>query len=86
MNRLILAKVLRPSCCCSPSSLLLSVPRAFYGKTESHHKYKTPKLKLRSVKRIHPAPGLNLELPSDWTHEYYLKQIGGDCEEYAEKF
>ena len=43
---------------------LLSIPRFYFtGKTESPFKFKTPKLKMLSVKRIIPPPGYNLEIP-----------------------
>ena len=57
----------------------------FYGKTESGYKYKTPKLKMRCVNPI-PPPGLSLRPPSDLTPLLFCRQIGGDCEEYADKF
>ena len=67
--------------------------RCFAGKTELPYRYKTPSLKLRSVEPIYPPPGLNLQLPGkgfckcvDWTPDYFLKQIGGDCGEYGDKF
>ena len=41
---------------------------------------------MRSVKRITPAPGLNLKLPKDLTPETFCRQIGGDCDEYGDKF
>ena len=34
--------------------------RFFTGKSESGHKFKTPKMKMRCVVPILPAPGLNL--------------------------
>ena len=57
-----------------------------YGKTESGYKYKTPKLRMRCIQPIYPPPGLNLQIPQTLTPEKYLKQIGGDCGEYADKF
>ena len=57
----------------------------FTGKTESGHKYKTPKMRMRVVNRI-PAPGLDLKLPKDLDAETFCKQIGGDCDEYGDKF
>ena len=38
--------------------------RCFTGKTEDGFKYRTPKLRLRAVKRI-PPPGDNLKIPDD---------------------
>ena len=56
------------------------------GKTESPHKYKTPKLKMKSVNPIYPPPGMNLKLPENLDVNTFFRQIGGDCEEYADKF
>ena len=74
---------LRPS----PSMwMLTSLPqRGFTGKTEDGFKWRTPKLRMRKVKRI-PAPGFNLKIPADLDAETFLRQIGGDCDEVAEKF
>ena len=74
---------LRPS----PSMwMLTSMPqRYFTGKTEDGYKWRTPKLRLRKVKRI-PAPGLNLKIPADLDAETFLRQIGGDCDDIADKF
>jgi 3-methyladenine DNA glycosylase/8-oxoguanine DNA glycosylase len=33
-----------------------------------------------------PVPGLNLKAEEGWTPQKYLKKIGGDTEEYADKF
>ena len=57
----------------------------FTGKTESGFKYKTPKLRMRVVRPIAP-PGLNLTIPANMTPEKFCKQIGGDCDEYGDKF
>ena len=57
----------------------------FTGKTESGFKFMTPKLRMRTVRPIEP-PGLNLKVPKDLDHETFLRQIGGDCEEIADKF
>ena len=57
----------------------------FTGKTESGFKFKTPKLRLRVVRPITP-PGLKLQVPSNLSPELFCKQIGGDCEEIADKF
>ena len=74
---------LRPS----PSMwMLTSLPqRGFTGKTEDGYKWRTPKLRLRKVKRI-PAPGLDLKIPADLDAETFLRQIGGDCDDVADKF
>ncbi len=57
----------------------------FTGKTESGFKFKTPKLRMRVVRPITP-PGLDLRVPLDLTPEKFLMQIGGDCDEIADKF
>ena len=59
--------------------------RNFTGKTEDGYKYRTPKLRLRSVKRI-PPPGNDLKIPADLDAETFCRQIGGDCDEISEKF
>ena len=65
---------------------MCSTSMRFYGKTESHYKYKTPKLRMKTVRPIYPAPGLSLKPPADLTPIDFCRQIGGDTEEYAEKF
>ena len=62
-----------------------SQARTFTGKTESAFKYKTPKMKMKVVRPI-SAPGLALKVPQDLDPTTYCRQIGGDCEEYADKF
>jgi len=42
-------------------------------------------MRLRKVKRV-PAPGLNLKIPDDLDPTTFCKQIGGDCDEIADKF
>ena len=59
--------------------------RCFTGKTEDGFKWRTPKLKMRKVKRI-PAPGDNLKIPDDLDPETFCRQIGGDCDDIADKF
>ena len=59
--------------------------RLFTGKTEDGHKWRTPKLRMRCVKRV-PAPGENLVIPKDLDAETFCKQIGGDCDDISEKF
>ena len=49
------------------SSQLVFSHLRFYGKTESEHKYKTAKLRMKTVRPVFPAPGLNLRLPNDLT-------------------
>ena len=66
-------------------SLFIPFQLRCIGKTEDGHKYRTPKLRMRSVKRI-PAPGKNLQIPVDLDAETFCKQIGGDCDEIADKF
>ena len=58
----------------------------FIGKTETPYKYKTPKLRMRNVRPIFPPPGLSLRPPADLSPEQFCRQIGGDCEEVADKF
>jgi len=66
--------------CILPSSV-----RFFTGKTESGFKFKTPTMRMKWVKPVFPPPGENLELP-EWTPQFFLKKIGGDCEEFHEQF
>ena len=40
---------------------------------------------MRSVGRV-DAPGEDLKIPANLTAEQFLRQIGGDCAEYADKF
>ena len=44
--------------------------RGFTGKTEDGFKWRTPKLRLRKVKRI-PPPGMNLKIPDDLDPETF---------------
>ena len=60
--------------------------RLFTGKTESGFRYKTPTMRMRRVNRITPAPGMNLQLPTDLDAETFCRQIGGDCDDYSDKF
>ena len=71
----------------SPSMMLLAPVQFmnFTGKTEDGFKYRTPKLRLRKVKRV-PAPGDNLKIPDDLDPETFCQQIGGDCDDIADKF
>ena len=59
--------------------------RNFTGKTEDGFKWRTPKMRMRKVKRV-PAPGDNLKIPEDLDPETFCKQIGGDCDDIADKF
>ena len=59
--------------------------RYFTGKTEDGFKWRTPKLRLRKVGRV-PAPGDKLKIPTDLTPETFCAQIGGDCDDIADKF
>ena len=68
------------------SPLSLVHLRHFTGKTESGHRFTTPKMRFKCRRPIYPPPGNNLSIPEDLTPEQFLKQIGGDTEEYAEKF
>jgi hypothetical protein len=58
---------------------------SFTGKTESGHKWTTPKLRMRVV-RASGAPGLDFKIPEGLEVQPFLRQIGGDCEEHSEKF
>ena len=58
----------------------------FIGKTENGHKYRTPKMRMKTVRPIYPPPGFSLKPPADLTPTDFCRQIGGDCEEYADKF
>ena len=58
----------------------------FTGPTETGHKFTTPYMKMRSVKPVYPPPGLDLKVPSDWTHEKFLEKIGGDCMNVSSNF
>ena len=40
---------------------------------------------MRKVRPIEP-PGLNLQIPEHLNPEMFCKQIGGDCDDYADKF
>ena len=66
-------------------SLTILQSRSFTGKTELPKKFKTPTIMMRTCTPVYPPPGLNLKVP-DWTPEYFMKQIGGDCGEYGDKF
>lgn len=69
-----------------PQQMLLPCQAMFFtGKTESGFKFKTPKLRMRVVRPV-AAPGVNLKIPEGLTCEKFLAQIGGDCEEIADKF
>mmetsp|Transcript_37 Transcript_37/g.28 ORF Transcript_37/g.28 Transcript_37/m.28 type:complete len:116 (-) Transcript_37:27-374(-) len=57
-----------------------------FGKTLKKTRFKTPQLKMNVVRPILPAPGLNLQIPTDLTVEKFCKQIGGDCEDVVEHF
>ena len=66
--------------------LTLQSCRAFTGKTESGFKFRTPKMRMKTVRPIFPPPGLGLRMPADLSTQQLLRQIGGDCEEYHDKF
>ena len=42
-------------------------------------------MRLRRVNVIDP-PGLDLKIPEDLDPETFCRQIGGDCDEYHDKF
>ena len=65
--------------------LMLVNARMFTGKTESGFKFRTPKMRLKTVKPIFPPPGLSLKPPEDMTPQVFCRQIGGDCEEIYDK-
>ena len=65
---------------------LFTIPVRHRGKTESVHKYKTPKMRMLCTRPIYPAPGLNLIIPQDLDVQDFMRQIGADCHEYADKF
>ena len=56
------------------------------GKTESKHKFKTPTMRMRNVRPVFPPPGLALKPPADLDVTTFFRQIGGECEEYADQF
>lgn len=65
--------------------MLLPIQTMLIGKTESGHKFKTPKLRMKRVQRI-PAPGMDLKPPEDLSIEKFMDSIGGDCNEIVDKF
>ena len=66
-------------------SMLPISARFFKVKSVKRHKFKTPKILRIMCKPIYPPPGLDLEYP-EWTPTEYLRRIGGDCEDYGDKF
>ena len=58
----------------------------FTGKTESGFKFRTARMRLKTVKPIFPPPGLALRPPAELSPVDFCRQIGGDCEEIADKF
>ena len=52
----------RPSLMIQPNFMAPVAFRTFTGKTESGFKWRTPKLRMRTVRPIAP-PGLDLEIP-----------------------
>jgi len=69
-----------------PTMLMPLQTMSFTGKTESGHKFRTPKLRMRVVRPISPPPRENLVIPKDMDVETFCKQIGGDCDDIADKF
>ena len=67
-------------------ALIFQSMRMFTGKTESGFKFKTPKMRMKSITPVFPPPGLSLRPPKDLDPVTFCRQIGGDCEEYADKF
>ena len=49
-------------------------------------RFKDPRIRTFLNPPITPPPGLELKAKDGWTPAQYLKKIGGDTEEYAEKF
>jgi hypothetical protein len=49
-------------------------------------RYKEPRLRTFVFPPVSPPPGLYLKADENWTPQKYLKKIGGDVEEFAEKF
>ena len=43
-------------------------------------------MRMKVVRPIYPPPGLSLRAPEDLDVNTFCRQIGGDCEEYADKF
>ena len=82
---MMLRKGMLPMTLPKPTLLLPMQTMLFTGKTEDGHKWKTPKLRMRCVKRV-PAPGEDLRIPENLDHETFCKQIGGDCDDVSDKF
>ena len=85
LSRLSASAVVRQSLLHNNNMIVMTQMR-FIGKTESPHKFKQPTLRMKNVRRIFPPPGLDLKIPEDLEPEAFLKSIGGDCDEYADKF
>ena len=49
-------------------------------------KFKDPRIRTFRDPPLIPPPGLQLTAEDGWTPQEYLKKIGGDTEEYADKF
>lgn len=49
-------------------------------------KFKEPRIRSFLDPPLIPPPGLQLKANPDWTPQKYLKKIGGDTEEFADKF
>lgn len=49
-------------------------------------KFKEPRIRTFLNPPIRPPPGLELKAKEGWTPQQYLKKIGGDTEEFADKF
>jgi hypothetical protein len=49
-------------------------------------KCKDPRIRSFVFPPVYPPPGLHLKADDSWTPQKYLKKIGGDTEEYADKF
>ena len=53
--------------------MLFTSTNRYIGKTENGHKFKTPKLRMKNVRPISPAPGLNLIIPNDLSVETFFR-------------
>lgn len=60
--------------------------KSFTGPTETGYKFTTPLMRMKNIKPIFPPPGLNLNIPPDWTTKKFFEKIGGDCYSFSENF
>ena len=85
LSKLSTSSIIRQSLLKNNQMIVMTQMR-WIGKTESPHKFKQPTLRMKNVRRIFPPPGLDLRVPEGLEPEAFLKSIGGDCDEYADKF